>query len=81
LFGKSSAIPLTDEDSWDQNNTLGLTLYIMNPTSLVEPPRATVKVKGDKDWKVELKDLPNPALGDTPLVQPGLGSCPAIEQD
>lgn len=76
LFGRSSAIPRMYEESWDQNNTLGMTLYIMNPSSFVEPPRVTVKLKGDKNWKIELKDLPNPALGDTPLVSPG--SCPAI---
>jgi len=75
-FGESSAIPVTDEDSWAQNKTLGWNLYLMNPSSQVEPPKITVKLKGDANLEVALKELPNPALGDTPLVPPGSGTCP-----
>jgi len=77
LFGKSTAIPQMDTTSWDQNNTLGWTIYIVNPSSFPEAPRVTVKVKGDNNWKVTLRELANPTLGDTPLVPPGSGSCPA----
>ena len=76
LFGRHSAVPLPLEESWEQNRTPGWTFYILNPSSDAAPPRVTVKLKGDQFWKVDLQDLPNTTLGDTPLAPPGSEGCP-----
>lgn len=76
LFDKKSAVPLQHMESWEQNRTSGWTLYVVNPSSDAAPPRVRVKLKGDQFWKVELHQLPNSTVGDTPLVPPGSGGCP-----
>ena len=76
LFDDRSAVPLQHVESWQQNRTSGWTLYVLNPSSDAAPPRVTVKLKGDQFWTVDLHELPNSTVGDTPLAPPGSGGCP-----
>ncbi|MDE2843017.1 MAG: hypothetical protein OXN21_06510 [Chloroflexota bacterium] len=76
LFDRKSAVPLPQMESWGQNRTSGWTLYVLNPSSDAAPPRVTVKFKGDQFWRVELRELPNSTVGDTPLVPQGSSGCP-----
>ena len=77
LFDQRTAVPLLVRESWEQNRTPGWTIYILNPSSAAAAPRVTLKFRGDQFWKVELQELPNTTLGDTPLVPPGSSGCPA----
>lgn len=71
LFNEANAIPVFDQPSWEQNNAEGLILYVMNPSSIGEPPQITLKVKGDKGRRFRLVEPSNTNLGAVPLAPPG----------
>ena len=71
MFGESTAIPQVVSRSWTQDKIRLWTLYVMNPTSLVEPPKATVKLKGDEKNMVEIHDFSDNSLSGPPLVSCG----------
>ena len=75
LFDRHTAVPLPVAESWEENRTPGWTFYILNPSSDAPSPGVTVKLRGDQFWKLELQDLPNTTVGDTPLVPAGSEEC------